>query len=102
MSKPTKFNEVKVGDTFTVRGKTAIKTGSRSYHYLGSPEERRTSGTTNVNGPTGDQKQRQKQKSERDRLNEIAQAAGYTNWSRLQAAALAGKKIIINGKIITG
>lgn len=94
-----KFSEVKVGQEFDIHGITAVKLDKRGYRVTSSKRHgyvMRTSANANVNGLSGDKAHAVKQKSDRVRLNEIAQSVGYDNWSALGRAAIRGAEIHIN------
>jgi len=96
-----RFSDLKIGEEFvTSGGIRAKKTNRHQFEIL--PGERNagairsTSGTARVNGPSGDKIHAQKQRSSRERLNEIAHAAGFASWSALGRAVLTGKEVHIN------
>ena len=91
-----KFNELAVGDSFLIRGKAAFKVNNTHYKLGFSDVLHRTTGTANVNGLSGDKAHAEKQKTQRQTLNQIAKEAGYKNWSALGKAALEGAMIFIN------
>lgn len=47
--------------------------------------------------PDSKEARRGRQARRRERLNAVAQKAGYWSWDRLASAALAGRRIVLEG-----
>lgn len=91
-----KFHELQVGDSFSIDHHGECKKISTTQYETKDGKIRRTSGTTNVNGPSGDRARAATVKAENEQLNQIARKSGYRNWYDLERGALAGEKININ------
>lgn len=91
-----KFHELSIGEKFTIDHYGECEKVSPTQYKTSQGRIRRTSGTVNVNGPSGDRARAAVVKTENEQLNQIAQAAGYRNWYDLERRVLAGDKVIIN------
>lgn len=93
-----KFHELAIGDKFTIDHYGECEKVSPTQYRTADGKVRRTSGTTNVNGPSGDKARAATVKAENEQLNQVAQASGYRTWYDLERHALAGDKVIINAR----
>jgi len=99
MGKPTKFGEVGIGETFTIRRYTALKIDGTRYKVMSGGESgviQHTTANALVNGSSSLDKQRAKQHDQWQSLNNLAQSVGYATWSQLEKAALKGARIELN------
>lgn len=93
-----KFHELAVGDKFTIDYYGECEKISPTQYRTADGRVRRTSGTANVNGPSGDKARAATVKAENEQLNQVAQASGYCTWYDLERHALAGEMVVINAR----
>ena len=91
-----KFHELSIDETFTLDYYGRCTKISPTQYQTPDGKIRRTTGTTNVNGPSGDRARAVTVKAEGERLNQIAIASGYRSWYDLERHALNGERIEIN------
>lgn len=97
---PKTFSAVAIGETFTHRGRTAIKISGTRYRFTTDATDRRgrsTTGTLKVNVPAIDRSQPTASQQKGDALKRIAERSGFSSWYQLELAAIRGERIIING-----
>lgn len=103
MSEKLKFHQLDIGEVFRIKGCQAVKLAPTRYRFLGGPNigaSRGTTGTANVNQPSGDQKRAEVMRTQRQRLDAIAKVAGFETWYRLEQAVLNGEHVAIGDPAI--
>lgn len=96
---PKTFSDVAIGESFTHRGKQAVKISGNRYRFATDAPDSRgrsTTGTLKVNESAIDRSQPTASQQKGLALKRIAEACGFSSWYQLELAAIQGKRITLN------